>query len=379
MPRSGDRPKRPQWPPVRDRSLAGYVGARRTLHIDDSDVFRRCRTHSVAVTNVSDTSGESPERRDSTWRRSLEILLTGATGFIGRALTGALLHRGDGVVAVTRSVPKAGAILPSQVTALEWSPPAATGEWADRAMTVDAVVNLAGEPIADKRWSAKQKNRILQSRLAVTDAVVAALTKNDKSGRTLVNGSAIGYYGSRGDELLTEDSTQGKDFLASVVSQWEDRALRARASGVRVVLLRSGIVLGNGGGALPRLALPFRLCAGGAMGPAGQWLSWIHIVDEVGIILKALDDSSLSGPVNATAPAPTRMDEFSQALGRALKRPAWAPGIPLAMRLVLGERAEAVFSSQRVVPRAVQRAGYRFRHGEAGEALTDLVGKARAL
>ena len=303
----------------------------------------------------------------------MEIVVTGATGFIGRELVARLLARGDSVVALARDPEKARGRLLEKVEIMAWSPDEPNGEWAARVAGVNAVVNLAGEPVADKRWTSSQKERILGSRLNSTRAVVDAFKGASRPGRVLVNGSAIGYYGPRGDETLTEESASGGDFLACVVVRWEEQAARAQEQGVRVVLIRTGIVLGTTGGTLPKLMLPFKLFAGGVMGPAGQWVSWIHIDDEIGLILKSLDDASISGPVNATGPIPVPMAELSRAIGRALKRPVWAPCIPLAMKLALGERSQVLFASQRVEPQVALTAGYKFLYQDVDIALAALV------
>lgn len=304
----------------------------------------------------------------------MEVVVTGASGFIGRALTAHLAGRGDTVVAVTRSVERARGRLPRGVEPIAWHPPDVDGEWVDRVAHADAVVNLAGEPVADKRWTDVQKRKILQSRLDSTNAIVEALGNNGGESKVLVNGSAVGYYGSRGDEVLTEGSPPGNDFLASVVQKWEGAALPARERGVRVALIRTaGLVLGGSGGALPRLALPFKLFGGGVMGPHKQFVSWIHIDDEVGIICKTLDDAAAAGPINACAPTPVTMEVFSHALGEALHRPVWVPALPVVMKLALGQRADVVFASQRVVPARPLSLGYAFRHADLTESLRSLL------
>ena len=299
----------------------------------------------------------------------MKVVVTGATGFIGSHLVRALTARGDDVTAVTRNVERGRSALPAGVSVTDWPSDAAVTSIAE----ADAIVNLAGEPVADKRWTADQKSRIRDSRIDSTGRVVEALKRNEKPGKVLVNGSAMGYYGARGGEVLTERSSPGSDFLAGVVAAWEDAARQAEAGGARVVMIRSGIVLGITGGALPKLLIPFKLFAGGVMGSPEQWVSWIHIDDEVGIILKAIDDPSISGPVNGTSPNPVHMKEFSLAIGTALHRPVWAPGIPMASRIVLGERAEVALASQRVEPAVALAKGYNFNHDRVGPALADLL------
>jgi uncharacterized protein len=305
----------------------------------------------------------------------MRVVIAGATGFIGRALTERLIDRGDVVTALTRKPERAGSRLPPMVSAVGWSLSSEEGGLTAAVESADAVVNLAGEPVAGKRWSAQQKERILNSRVQATTAIVDAITRAENRPRVLLNGSAIGYYGSCGDEVLTEDSTAGTDFLAGVVKQWEAATVPAREARVRVALIRTGIVLGTAGGALARLLLPFKLFSGGVMGPPGQWISWIHLQDEIDLIVSALDTPGMSGPINATAPAPVTMDVFSHAIGRALHRPVWVPGLPVVMGLALGQRSEVVFASQRVLPKRAQAAGFAFKHVDVEEALRSLIGR----
>lgn len=303
----------------------------------------------------------------------MRIVLTGATGFIGRSLTDVLVARGDTVTALTRNPTRAKTILPSAVTSMYWSTEGDAGSWKNAISEADAVINLAGEPVAGKRWSVEQKAKIRDSRVRSTELLVEAMKQAPTRPKVIINGSAIGYYGSREDETLTEDSPPGDDFLAGVVKLWEHAALDARDLGVRVVLIRTGIVLGTSGGALPQMLLPFKLFSGGVMGPNNQWVSWIHVDDEIGLIIHMLDHVEASGPINATAPEPVTMNTFSHAVGKALHRPVWAPGLPKLMRLVLGERAEAVFASQRVQPKRAQELGYRFSYRDVNGALQSLL------
>lgn len=306
------------------------------------------------------------------WERVLRIIVTGATGFIGRALTHRLVARGDTVTAVTRGVTHARSILPDSVAITDWSED--NGAWREDIINqTDAVINLAGEPVAEKRWSDRQKLAIHNSRVRSTERLIEAMSKASSRPHVLVSGSAIGYYGPRGDGILSEESSPGNDFLAGVCKDWERVAQSAENLGVRVAVIRTGIILGTSGGALPRMLTPFKLFGGGVLGPKDQWISWIHLDDEVGLILHALENEGASGPINSTAPNPMRMDEFSHALGRAMHRPVWAPGLPLAMRLVLGERAEVVFASQRVQPRRAEQLGYQFSYSRADEALRALL------
>lgn len=236
-----------------------------------------------------------------------------------------------------------------------------------------AVIHLAGEPVA-QRWNSDVKRRIRDSRVLGTRNLISAISKLRTRPRVLVAGSAIGYYGDRGDDILTEAAPPGKDFLAGVCVDWERESLRAREYGLRVALPRMGIVLGPDGGALKQMLPPFRAGLGGPAGSGKQWVSWIHIEDVVELLIFALSHDEITGPVNATAPNPIRNAEFAALLGQTLGRPSLIPTPALALRLLFGEMAEAVLSSQRVIPEAALRAGYHFRFGDPGAALRHILG-----
>jgi len=296
----------------------------------------------------------------------MRVAVVGATGLIGRAVSAALVARGDSVVAVSRG----GAAGIAGARDVRWDPaegppPAAALDGAD------AVVNLAGASLGGRRWTARRKREIRLSRVMPTRRLAEALAAGGP--RVLLNASAVGFYGPRGDEEVAEGTPAGAGFLAETCVAWEREALRAMDAGARVVTLRSGLVLSATGGVLPEMARPVRLFAGGPLGGGRQWLSWIHIDDEVGLILYALDRDDLSGPVNLTAPAPVRQGEFARALGRVLGRPTVVPAPALALRLALGEMATLALEGQRVVPRAALAAGYRFRHAELEPALRSLL------
>lgn len=305
----------------------------------------------------------------------MKVIVTGATGFIGRALVRALLERGDEVIALTRNVAQAQEELGTQVEVLGWQPPQ-PGPWMAAFNRADGVVNLAGRPVATvpKPWTKTHKARVRSSRMDATNAVVEAIARADHRPRVLVNASGMDYYGSQGATPLTEESPPGSGFMASVTHDWEAAACRAEDLGVRVVLLRTSLVLGKGGGILPLMSLPFRLFVGGWIGAPDQWVSWIHLDDEVGLITYALTHDDVRGPLNAGAPNPVVMKDFAREMGRALHCPVWLPAPAPLLRLALGEQSEIALSSIRLVPRAAEEAGYQFRYPEVGEALRSALG-----
>ena len=292
----------------------------------------------------------------------MRVVVTGASGTIGGALAGALRDRGDDVTGITRAPGAHGG------GDIDWR------SWDDLPAAVagaDAVVHLAGAGVADKRWSAGRKRELRDSRIDTARRIVAAIGAAAEKPAVLVAGSAVGIYGSRGDELLSEESAPGDDFLARLCVDWE---AAAQGAGVRTVTLRTGVVLAREGGALAKLLLPFKLGAGGPIGRGRQYMPWIHRDDIVGLILHAIDTPSLEGPLNGVAPAPVTNAAFGKALGAALRRPALMPTPPIALRLLLGERAGVLVASQRVSADRARESGYAFRHAEIGGALRDLVG-----
>jgi uncharacterized protein (TIGR01777 family) len=281
----------------------------------------------------------------------MRIAVTGATGLIGSRLATALKARGDEVTGIS----------------LRAGPPS-SGAFAG----ADAVVHLAGEPVA-QRWTKDARERILSSRTEGTRALVEAIGAADPRPRALVSASAVGYYGSRGDERLDEDAAPGDDFLAGVCVAWEREANVAADHGVRVVTVRTGVVLDKSGGALEKMLPPFKLGIGGPVAGGRQYLPWIHIDDLVRIYVAAIDNDTWSGPVNASAPEPVTNAEFSKALGRALHRPAFAPVPAFAIRALYGDMAEIVTEGQRAMPRRALELGYAFAHPDLDEALTDAL------
>jgi len=302
----------------------------------------------------------------------MKVLVTGSTGLVGTALVAALLKAGHTVCRLVRpeTVVKTAAGDGFQVS---WNP--ATGELGGAAVGADAVVNLAGASIADGRWTAKRKLDLQSSRIDTTRALVAALAKMSARPRVLVSASATGFYGDRGDEVLTEDSTPGNDFLANLAKSWEGEAIKAEALGIRVVLARLGVILAKHGGALPRMMLPFRFFAGGNIGSGKQWMSWISLDDAVGILRFALETGNVRGPLNAISPEPLQNSAFTKTLARAMHRPVLLPAPAFALRLVLGEMADALLlSSQRAIPQKLQQLGYLFHDPDLATALRAILG-----
>jgi uncharacterized protein (TIGR01777 family) len=294
----------------------------------------------------------------------VRVAVTGATGRIGTRLVAALRGRSDEVCVLSRDPDRARSAL--GVEAHAWRPesePAPAAALAGR-----GVVHLAGEDVA-QRWSAEAKRRVLESRELGTRNLVEGLRAAEPRPGVLVSASAVGFYGPRGGEPVTEDAAPGDDFLARVCAAWEREAEQAEQLGVRVVRVRTGVVLDRGGGALAKMLPFFRLGIGGPVAGGRQYMPWIHVDDLVGVYLAALDGGEWSGPVNATAPDPATNAEFSKALGRALHRPAIAPVPALAIRVLYGEMAGIVVTGQRAVPQRTQALGYRFAHPELDEAL----------
>lgn len=299
----------------------------------------------------------------------MRVFITGGTGFVGSALVAALVRRGDEAVVLTRSNKPA----PAGVTYLRGDPRKA-GDWQAFLGACDAVVNLAGTQFIHPLhpWTDARKALIRESRVHVTELVAAAIRDTASPPRVLVSASAVGIYGDAGDRELDESAPPATDFLGTLTTDWEAAAYAAKPA-TRVVTARSGIVLGEGG-MLGTLLPLFKLGLGGAWGSGNQWLSWIHIADEVGLILHALH-SSLDGPVNFVAPHPVRVHRFARALGLALRRPTLIPAPAFALKLALGEAAEALLASQRVTPRKALDDGYAFRFVEVEAAMEDLQSK----
>jgi uncharacterized protein len=297
---------------------------------------------------------------------SMRLIVTGASGFIGTPLRAALLEQGHALTLFTRGSPRG----PNTGTQrwIHWTP-GTMRDWDAAVDGVDGIINLAGEPIAEKSWSSHQRRRIEKSRIDATHSLVQACAKARIKPKFLLNASAVGYYGPHGDEIITEEATAGDDFLGLLCRSWEDEAVKAEELGLRVVRLRTGIVLGPGGGALTKIAEPFKYFVGGPLGSGQQWMSWIHLEDLVRLIVLLIADPHAQGPINATAPNPVRNKEFGQTLGKVLHRPSWLPVPGFALKLVLGEMADMLLTGQRVVPAAAEKLGFQFRYPDLLPAL----------
>lgn len=305
----------------------------------------------------------------------MKIAVTGATGFVGSYLIAKLQERQYEILALCRNVERGRAMFPAAnfpgVEVLSYI--AGTGgEWEEKLGGCEAVINLAGEPIA-ARWNAKYKQEIINSRQLGTAKLVAAITKADPKPALLINSSAIGYYGTSETATFVESSPSGKDFLAEVCQGWEAAAQKVTEAGVRLVILRTGIVLGNGG-AIAKMIPPFRLFAGGPIGSGNQWFSWIHLEDLVNLILEALDRPDIDGVLNATAPNPVRMTEFCQTLGDVMNRPSWLPVPKFAIETLLGDAAIVVLEGQEVQPKRTLAYGFTYKYPTVKQALKEVLG-----
>lgn len=301
----------------------------------------------------------------------MRLVLTGGTGFIGNALRESLVQKGHEVVVFTRrsSLENQPGI---RTRFCRWNPPEG-GAWERELEGMDGIVNLAGEPIVGKRWNGEQKQKIVESRIISTRALVSALKNARRKPFFLLNASAVGYYGPHGDEEVTEDSRTGNDFLSETCKAWEVEALRAEDHGLRVIRLRIGIVLEKGGGALGKMLAPFQLGLGGPLGTSRQWMSWIHRKDLIGLIHFLIEKKEARGAVNGTAPEPVRMKEFSRTLGRVLHRPAFFPVPGLVLKILLGEMSDVLLKGQRVLPKRALEWGYAFQFPRLEMALKEIL------
>lgn len=313
----------------------------------------------------------------------MNILMTGATGLVGTALVKEFTGEGHTVIRLTRPGGKKQSGNAPRVVDMPWEPRASgkSGEGAAlpgigerQAAEIDAVINLAGASIGGGRWTAERKAELRSSRIETTRALVSALAKMKKRPRVMISASAIGYYGNRGDELLTENSEAGRGFLAEVAKEWESEAERAEAVGIRVLRMRFGIILSKDGGALPQMMLPFKFGAGGRLGSGRQWMSWITLADVVRIVRRAVDDDAMKGAVNVVAPGAVRNGEFTKVLAKVMRRPAFFAAPAFVLRTVMGEMADALLlGGQRVAPQKMRDNGYEFLHAGLAEALTAVL------
>lgn len=305
----------------------------------------------------------------------MRIVITGGTGMLGSKLVDQLVAKGYQLVVLTRS-PQKHPDTPN-VDYQKWDAKTAVG-WGETVDSAHAVINLAGESIGGEgfppdRWTDEKKKRILQSRLNAGNAVMEAISNAKEKPKVLLQMAAIGYYGNRGAETLTEESTAGSDFLAGVVQQWEASTATAEEMGIRRVVMRTGIVYSTEGGALPSTLIPFKLFAGGPLGSGKQYVSWVHIDDVISAIIFLLEHEAASGPVNITAPNPLTNRQMAKEIGKVMKRPSFMPAPGFAIRLALGEVATLVLDGQKVMPAKLKELGYNFKYEYANEALTDLL------
>jgi hypothetical protein len=303
----------------------------------------------------------------------MRVIITGGTGLIGRQLA-ANLHQDKHEVIVLSRNPNQPAKLPAGVRVERWDGRSAAGwgQWADGA---DAIVNLAGAGIADSRWSDERKREIIASRVDAGKAVVDAVQTASVKPSVVIQSSAVGYYGSRGGEALTEESQPGNDFLADVCIQWEQSTVAVEAQGVRRAVIRTGIVLSTEGGALPKMLLPFKFFAGGKLGSGQQYFPWIHMADEVAAIRFLIDNTQASGPFNLAAPNPPTNADFVKAVGQAMGRPSVMPAPGFALKAAFGEMSTVLLDGQRAEPQRLLALGYRFRFTDPVAALKDVLGK----
>lgn len=304
----------------------------------------------------------------------MNIVVAGGTGFIGRALCRSLAGEGHKVSILTR---RPGQVAPQGDALINWVPwnGRDTGPWEQVLEDAEAVINLAGAPIAEARWTGARKQLLTDSRVLTTRLLVRAMSQRSSKSATFVSASGIGYYGARDDRRLDEGAARGQGFLADLCLAWEAEAIRATEFGARVVILRTGMVLELDGGALPRMLVPFRFFAGGPIMPGGQWVSWIHRRDHIGLIQWALTTPTVSGPINAVAPEPVTMNTFCDVLGRVLRRPSWLPVPSFALKILLGELGTLLTTGQRVIPEKAIAGGFPFQYPTLEQALRAILKK----
>jgi uncharacterized protein (TIGR01777 family) len=309
----------------------------------------------------------------------MKLVIAGGSGFLGNALAWTWAEEGHDVRVLTRSLPpgqvrhESGTGKPG-ISSVGWAPDGTPGPAAAEVEGADAVVNLAGESIAGARWTPARKQALRDSRVRPTQSLAAAIGAAKTPPSVLLSASGVGYYGSRGADVLSESSTAGDDFLAHLCVEWETEALKASQPGVRVVLLRTGLVLEKSGGALPQMARPFRFFAGGPIGSGRQYMPWIHRHDWVEMVRWMVETPAVAGPVNLSAPHPVTNADFARALGHALHRPAFMPAPRFALKIALGEIADVILASQRALPEVALKHGYHFRYPEIDIAMRGIYG-----
>lgn len=311
----------------------------------------------------------------------MRIVIAGGTGFLGNPLSEVYAEEGHDVRVLTRGLPvgasrhDSGTGVPG-VTRVGWRPDGQSGAWASALDGADAVINLAGEGIGDRRWTPQRKALIRDSRVIPTRTLAAGIAGASYPPPVFISASGVGYYGTAAGDTKTESSPAGDDFLAHVCEEWEAEARRVKSAATRVVTIRSGVVLERGGGALPKMVTPFRFFAGGRMGSGRQYMSWIHRIDWIEMVRWIVETPAVTGPVNVTAPAPVTNREFARALGRAMRRPAVLPAPALALKLMLGEMAEPlVLRGQRAIPQCALSHGFHFRYPEIDQAFRGIFGE----
>jgi len=302
------------------------------------------------------------------------VIITGGSGLIGQALAADLLKDGYEVIVLSRNAQRRGANLPSGMRFEQWDGTSAQG-WGHLVEQGAAIVNLAGENIGERRWTETRKQAIIESRLRAGKAVSEAVAQARNKPGVVIQASAIGYYGAHTDEILTEKSPPVDDFMSRICQQWEPATAPVEQAGVRRVVVRSGVVLSRQGGAFPRMIMPFNFFAGGPLGSGKQWISWIHVRDEVAGLRFLIDNPNASGVYNLTSPYPLKNVDFERAIGGVMRRPAIIPTPAFAIRLLFGEMAITVLEGQRVVPERLEKEGFLFNYPRIEEALRDLLSK----
>ncbi|HXG00828.1 MAG TPA: TIGR01777 family oxidoreductase, partial [Bacteroidota bacterium] len=300
----------------------------------------------------------------------MKVIIAGGSGFVARGIVEQLARESHEIVLLTRRTAHSVPVWQG-VRAVQWDA-RSVGGWSAELEKSDVVMNFAGEPLDAKRWTSHQKNVIIASRVDATRALVDAIRRASNKPSVLINASAVGYYGAVEHEDVTEDRGAGSDFLARVVEAWEKEAKAAEQLGVRVVLLRMGVVLARDGGALRKMALPFKFYLGGYLGSGRQWFPWVHRDDVANVVKFALQHAALSGPVNVVAPEPVTMKQFCAALGKAMRRPSWAPVPSVMLKLALGEMADMLLTGQRVVPAKLLKHNYNFLYPGLDAALRSI-------